>query len=91
MVPNCTKRHHYFRYRKNLVTEDIFEFLNKSFNIIYYLMTFSVKLFPAQKINFSIKTFLSNSHQIRSFLWIWSHLLKKVLMENFIFCAMILR
>ena len=42
----------------------------------------------AQKINFRIKDFFSKCDQIRSFLQIWSHLLKKSLMENFIFCAM---
>ena len=41
----------------------------------------------AQIMKFSIKDFLSKCYQIRSFLWIWSHLLKKSLMENFIFCA----
>ena len=42
----------------------------------------------AQKMKFSIKDFFSKCNQIRSFLRIWSHLLKKPLMENFIFCAM---
>ena len=41
----------------------------------------------AQKMKFSIKNFFSECDQIRSFLRIWSHLLKKSLMENFIFCA----
>ena len=41
----------------------------------------------AQKLKFSIKDFLSKCDQIRSFLRIWSHLLKKFLLENFIFCA----
>ena len=41
----------------------------------------------AQKIKFSIKDFFSNCDQIRKKLWIWSHLMKKSLMENFIFCA----
>ena len=36
----------------------------------------------------SIKDFFSKCDQIRRYLWIWSHLLKKSLMENFIFCAM---
>ena len=40
-----------------------------------------------QKMKFSIKDFFSKCDQIRSFLRIWSHLLKKSLMENFIFCA----
>ena len=37
-------------------------------------------------MKFSITDFFSKCDQIRSFLWIWSHLLKKSLMENFIFC-----
>ena len=41
----------------------------------------------AQKMKFSIKDFFSKCDQIRSFLRIWSHLLKKSLIENFIFCA----
>ena len=36
-----------------------------------------------QKMKFSI----NNSPFIHSFLWIWLHLLKKSLMENFSFCA----
>ena len=40
-----------------------------------------------KKMKFSIKEFLSKSDQIRSFLTIWSHLLKKSLMKNFVFCA----
>ena len=38
-------------------------------------------------MKFSIKDFFSKCDQIRGFLWIWSHLLKKLLMENFIFCS----
>ena len=34
--------------------------------------------------------FFSKCDQIRSFLRIWSHLLKKYIMENFIFCAVYL-
>ena len=40
-----------------------------------------------QKMKFSIKDFFSKSDQIRSFLRIWSHLLNKSLMGNFIFYA----
>ena len=36
---------------------------------------------------FSIKNFFRKCDPIRNFLWIWPHLLKKSLMENFIFCA----
>ena len=41
----------------------------------------------AQKMKFSIKDFFSKCDQIRSKLRIRSHLLKKSLMENFIFCT----
>ena len=43
----------------------------------------------AQKMKFSIKYFFSRCDQIRSFLRIWSNLLNKSLMENFIFCAVV--
>ena len=38
---------------------------------------------------FSIKDLFSKYDQIRSFLRLWSHLLKKYLIENFIFCVAI--
>ena len=41
----------------------------------------------AQKMKFSIKNFFTNCDQIRRKLRIWSYLVKKSLMENFIFCA----
>ena len=44
----------------------------------------------AQK-NFLIKEFFSKCDQIRSFLRVWSNLLMKSLMENFIFCAVCVR
>ena len=40
-------------------------------------------------MEFYIKNFFSKCDQIRSFLRIWSHLLKKFLMENFIFCVVL--
>ena len=43
--------------------------------------------FTAQEMKFSIKDFLSKYDQISRKLRICSHLLKKSLMENFIFCA----
>ena len=43
--------------------------------------------FTVQKLKFSIKDFFSKCNQIRRKLRIWLHLLKKSLMENFIFCA----
>ena len=38
-------------------------------------------------MKFSIKDFFSKCDQIRKKLQIWSHLVKKSLMENFNFCA----
>ena len=44
-------------------------------------------MITAQKMKFSTEDFFCKCDQIRSFLQIRSHLLKKSLMENFIFCA----
>ena len=44
-----------------------------------------VELTTPQKMKFSIKDFLSKCDRIRSFLRISSYLLKKPLMEKFIF------
>ena len=52
-------------------------------------LTESTGPFTTQKMKCFIKDFFSKCDQIRSFLRIWSHLLKKFLMENFIFCAVI--
>ena len=41
-------------------------------------------------MKFSIQDFFNKCDQIRSFLWISSHLLKKSLIENFIFCAVLI-
>ena len=40
-----------------------------------------------KKMKFFTNTIISKCDKIHSFLRIWSHLLKKSLMENFIFCA----
>ena len=40
----------------------------------------------ALKMKFSFKDIFSKCEQIRRKLQIWSHLLNKYLMENFIFC-----
>ena len=49
-----------------------------------------LRLYNAQKMKFSVKDCLSKSEQICNFLRIWSYLLKKSLMENFIFCIVII-
>ena len=46
-------------------------------------------VYTTQKNKFSTKDFFSKCDQIRCFLRIWSHLLKKSLMENFIFGVVI--
>ena len=48
-----------------------------------------IPLYTAQTMKCPIKDFFSKCDQIRSFLRTWSHLLKKSIMENFIFCAMV--
>ena len=40
-------------------------------------------------MKFSIKDFFSKCDQIRKKLRIWSHLLKKYLVKNFIFCVVL--
>ena len=45
--------------------------------------------YTAQKMKFSITDFFSKCDQIHSKLRIWSHLLKKSVTENFIFCAVV--
>ena len=42
-----------------------------------------------KKLKFSFKDFFSKCDQIHSFLRIWSHLLKKSLLENSIFSAVL--
>ena len=52
--------------------------------LIYYLIRPS---YHCTKNELSIKNFFSKCDQIRRKLRIWSHLLKKSSVENFIFCA----
>ena len=56
----------------------------KLFLAMRLIISFSL---AAQKMKFFIKDFFCKCDQICSFLWIWSQLLKKSLMETFIFCA----
>ena len=57
---------------------------------IWWLIVGKTSFNTAQKMKFSIKDFFSKCDQIHSFLRIWSHLLKKSLLENFIFlCSVI--
>ena len=59
--------------------------------LVQVAVNFAILLvFLEQKMKLSIKDFLSKSDQIYSFLWIWSHLLKKSLMEKFFFSAVLI-
>ena len=60
-------------------TINCFILLSKIFLNLTYIIS--------QKMKFSIKDFFSKCDQIYKKLRIWSHLLKKSSMENFIFCA----
>ena len=59
----------------------------KSENTSYIKLFIHERNTTAQKMTFSIKDFFSKCDQIRRKLQIWSHLLKKSLMENVIFCV----
>ena len=77
----------YFPIRKIL-------FQNLKFNFFFfkkasYSRHQSTINYTAQKMKFSIKDFLSKCDQIHRKLRIWSYLLKKFLIENFIFCAVL--
>ena len=69
-------------------------FFNAQFN--YCSLTWMLhsrrnnNIIHSKKIKFFIKDFFSKCDQIRRKLRIWSHLLKKSLMESFIFCAVIM-
>ena len=54
-------------------------------NVIRLLFSQSTE----QTLKFSIKDFFSKCNQIHSFQRIWSYLVKKSLMENFTFCAVV--
>ena len=79
---------YYLRYQYGLGFNEeeslIFPFLFES--TLNTPLSYSIT-FTAQKMKFFIKDFVSKCDQICSFLRIWSHLLKKSLMENFIVCA----
>ena len=57
----------------------------KGFQPLKKRMKFPLLSNTVQQVKFSIKYFFGKYDQIRSFLRIWSHLLKKYLIENFIF------
>ena len=54
---------------------------------IWQDLKYAPAICTAQKMKLSTKDFFGKCDQIRKNLRIWSHLLKKPLVENFIFCA----
>ena len=56
-------------------------------NQIYFYLRVNFALH--KKMKFCIKNFFSKCDQIRTKLWIWSHLLMKSLMKNCIICAVL--
>ena len=63
-------------------------------NLIYFLFTLNIFIrtpsaLSTYKMKFPIKDFFSKCDQIHRKLRIWSDLLKKSLIESFIFCAVI--
>ena len=78
----------FFKLRINSsIAFDRFLFCNRPFRPKSEIATSKLPAFNAHyaKMKFSIKDFFSKFDQICSVLRIWSHLLKKSLMENFIF------
>ena len=61
----------------------------KLFSLILWRTSLVQSLATTQNMKFSIKDLFSKYEQIHRKLWIWSHLLKKSLIENFIFCAVL--
>ena len=57
------------------------------FKIICLILVSRFRISLHKKMKFFIKDFFSKCDRIRSFLRIWSHLLKKSLMQTFTFCA----
>ena len=68
----------------NNVKRNVFRF--KKTWIYLHALASCLAIF-AQRMKFSIKDFFNRCGQTRSFLWIWSDLLKKSLIVNLIFCA----
>ena len=65
--------------------------INIPWLVVQILLFWDLKqsCYTAQKMKFSIKDFFSKCDQIRGKMGISSHLLKKSLMENFNFCALL--
>ena len=77
-------------FQEHLPTETSAWFIMKQNKNENVKLSMIWKMLYTAKNMFSIKDFFSKCNQIRSFLRTWSHLLKKFLTENFIFCAVLI-
>ena len=87
---NCIESFLYKHDLRDLVKEKTYfkNIQNSScIDLLLTIVTLFRKPRTAQKMKFSSKYLFSECDKIRSFLRIWSHLLKKYLMEKFIFCV----
>ena len=64
-------------------------FLHSCASVVLYMDIWQFYNSLHKNLKFSIKYFFSKCDQIRRELRIWSHLLKRSIMEIFIFCAVI--
>ena len=84
LLCNFTKNRPHTRFfTVNFLQNFCTKYLRATASVIHWINSVFV---TAQKMKFSIKDFFSKGDQIRWKLQIWSHLLKRSLMENFIFC-----
>ena len=67
----------------NLILYRVYIYIDRNMKNSFYAKSINLlrEYITAQKMKFSIKDFFSKCDQIRSFIGIWSHLLKKFLME----------
>ena len=59
----------------------------ENFGEISFYVGIEIKQNHCTKMKYSIKNFFSKCYQIHSFLRIWSHLLKRSSVENYMLCA----
>ena len=79
LLPSCESSYSHF-----IIITSAIKFRISMKRSVLSILTL-ISCYTAQKMKFSIKEFFSKCDQIRNFPRIWSHLLKKYLIENFIF------
>ena len=87
-LPNKLKTHFLYLFLVEILPSKIVRFHRFVLSFDPGIFHLSTCVSNCTKTEVSLKYYFSKCDQIRSFLRIWSHLLKKSLMKNFIFCAM---